>query len=88
MSLDVRVHGRVVCGPSSGISSGSSGDRRASCAARSTVRFSDASSSTFVDADARRLPIVTVTVTDDVGDAARRRDARVGEARVAAPARW
>ena len=34
------------------------------CAASSTVRFSDASSSTLVDADARRLPIVTVTVTD------------------------
>ena len=27
------------------------------------MRFSDASSSTLVDADARRVPIVTVTVT-------------------------
>jgi hypothetical protein len=43
---------------------GSSGASRANRAARSAVRFSEASSSTLVDADARRRPIVTVTTTD------------------------
>ncbi len=52
------------CGPSSGISSGSSGDNRASRSARSTVRRRLASSSTFVVAEARRRPIVDVTVSE------------------------
>ena len=43
--------------------SGSSGDNFARVAANSTVRFNAASSSTLVDDEARRLPIVTVTVT-------------------------
>ena len=46
-----------------------------------------ASSSTFVVAEARRWPIVLVTVTRRVGDAAGRRDLAAGEARVAAPRR-
>jgi hypothetical protein len=51
------------CVPSSGMSSGSSGASRASRSDSSTVRLSDASSSTFVDAEARRRPIVLVMVT-------------------------
>jgi hypothetical protein len=51
------------CGPSSGMNSGSSGDNRARRAARSTVRFNDASSSTFVEADARRRPTAIDTVS-------------------------
>ena len=46
------------------MSSGSSGASRARRDARSTVRFRDASSRTLVDDDARRLPKVTVTVTE------------------------
>ena len=45
------------------MSSGSSGLSFASDSARSTVRFRLSSSSTLVVADARRLPIVDVTVT-------------------------
>ena len=44
------------------MSSGSSGASRASRSDSSTVRLSDASSSTLVDAEARRRPIVLVTV--------------------------
>src|SRR5207249_4510149 len=47
-----------VWGPSSGMSSTSSGARRASVIARSSVRFNEASSSTFVVADARRYTAV------------------------------
>ena len=65
--------------------SGSSGDSFARRSARSTVRASDASSSTFVDADARRLPIVLMTLTVVSVTAAGRRDLVAGEARVAAP---
>jgi hypothetical protein len=52
------------CAPSSGMSSGSSGASFASRSARSTVRRMAASSSTLVDAEARRRP--TVLVTDRV----------------------
>ena len=43
--------------------SGSSGESLARRSARSTARRSDASSSTLVEADARRLPIVLVIVS-------------------------